>query len=101
MDCSRCLDGTGDQYQGATAMVTKVKLGLIPQWRRAWRFASIWFSSAGLILMGALEFLGFVFNNLPNEIQNKIPHASTIALVFFALTIIGRLFKLENKDDDE
>jgi hypothetical protein len=23
--------------------------------------------------MGALEFLGFVFNNLPDEIQNKIP----------------------------
>lgn len=77
------------------------KLVLIPQWKKAWRFASIWFSSAGLVLMSALEFLGFVFNNLPNSIQDKIPHATTVAMVFFALTIIGRLFKWEKKDGDE
>ena len=83
-------------------MGTKVKkLVPIPEWRRAWRFASVWFSSAGLIIMSALEFLGFVFNNLPDEIQSKIPHATTIAMVFFALTIIGRLFKWEKKDGDE
>ena len=77
------------------------KLVLIPQWKRAWRFASVWFSSMGLILMSALEFLGHIFNNLPNTVQDKIPHATTIGMMFFALTIVGRLFVWEKKDDDE
>jgi hypothetical protein len=77
------------------------RLKLIAEWKRSWRFASVWFSSAGLFLMGALEFLGHVFNSLPESVQSKIPHASTVAMVFFALTIIGRLFKWVNKDDDE
>lgn len=77
------------------------KLVLIPQWKRAWRFASVWFSSAGLLLMSTADFMGFVFNNLPDHIQAKIPHATTIAMVFFGLTIIGRILKWESKDGDE
>lgn len=77
------------------------KLKLIPQWKRAWRFASVLFSSLGMVLVSAVEHLGWALNSLPTAMQDKIPHASTIALIFFGLAIVGRFFKWEDKENED
>ena len=47
-------------------------LVLIPDWKRAWKFAPI---------------------------QIQIPHTQYIAMVLFGLSLIGRVLKLKDKED--
>ena len=76
------------------------KMTVIPEWKRAWRFASIRLSMLGVFIMTLSEILGATWSGLPPSLQDKIPHASTIALVLFALSIIGRVLKTQEKQDD-
>lgn len=73
---------------------------LIPNWKRAWRFASIQISSLGILIMGFLELANQAWVSLPPSVVSEIPHTQTIALVLFGFGIVGRLFKLKDKDDD-
>lgn len=71
---------------------------LIDDWRRAWRFASVKFNLLGLAVMGASETLGQTWEGLPPGIKDRLPHASTIAMVLFALGLIGRILKKADHD---
>ena len=73
---------------------------LIPDWKRAWKFASIQISSLGVLIMGFLELVNQAWISLPPSVVSQFPHAQTIALTLFGLGIVGRLFKLKDKDDD-
>lgn len=73
------------------------KVSLIPDWKQAWKFASVHFQAAGLLLMGAAQILGETWNGLPPFLQQKMPHATTIALVLFGLGLIGRILKKTEK----
>ena len=75
------------------------KVSLIDNWRNAWKFASIQLNTIGLFVMAALEILGQSWEFLPLHIQQKIPHATELGLILFALAIVGRLFVLEKKPD--
>lgn len=77
-------------------MVGKVKVTLIPDWKQAWKFASMRINAAGLFLMGAAEVLSQSWISVPPSLQAKLPHASSIALVLFGLGLVGRILK---KDD--
>lgn len=74
-----------------------VKLVLIDDWHRAWKYLSIQFSALGFLLMGAAEVLGSSWSGLPPDIRDKIPHAQTIAMVLFALTMLGRVVRKRDK----
>lgn len=73
---------------------------LIPNWKRAWKFASIQISSLGVLIMGFLELVNQAWVSLPPSVVAHIPHTQTIALVLFGLGILGRLFKLKDTGDD-
>ena len=75
-------------------------LVLIPDWKRAWKFASFQISTLGVILMALVEFVNQAWISLPPSVVSQIPHTQTIALALFGLGIVGRLFKLKDKDDD-
>lgn len=75
-----------------------MKLRLIDDWKRAWKFASVQFNVVGIVLM-LIEIANQTWQSLPPQLQQNIPHASKIALVFFALGTVGRLFKIKEKPD--
>lgn len=77
-----------------------MKLRLIDNWKKAWKLASVQINAVGLVFM-AIDFIGQTWNSLPPFIQQKIPNASTIALVLFALGIVGRLIKQRGKANDD
>lgn len=79
-------------------MVGKVKLSLIPDWKQAWRYASMRINAAGLFLMGAAEVLSQSWVSVPPSLQAKLPHAPTVAMALFGLGLIGRILKKEPKD---
>lgn len=69
------------------------KVSLVPDWRLAWKWASIRINALGLLLMGVAEILSQSWVSLPPALQQKIPHASSIAMALFALGMIGRILK--------
>lgn len=72
----------------------------VDDWKKAWKFASVQINFLGVLAM-LVDFMGQTWNSLPPHIHDKIPNASTIALVLFALGILGRLWKLKEKPEDE
>ena len=74
-------------------------LKLIDDWKKAWKFASVQINVLGLCLMGVVEVLNQGWQVLPPDVQARIPHSTSIALVLFALGVIGRMVKLKGKDD--
>ncbi|QEM41180.1 holin [Pseudomonas phage Zuri] len=78
-----------------------MKLKLIPEWKRAWKFASIRWNLLGVLAMGVIEFLNQTWQTLPPDIRDNLPHASKIAMVLFVLSIIGRMFKKKEATDGD
>lgn len=72
---------------------SKVPLELVPNWKRAYRWASVQLSAAGIIIFGILEVIQSGVISLPEHLLNRIPHGSSLALVLSFLTLIGRLYK--------
>lgn len=79
------------------------KVRLIDDWKSSWRFASIQWSTVGLVLMVTSDTVVQVFTGLPPEIRDRLPHATTIATVIFAMTLVSRLLQVKEKckDDDQ
>jgi hypothetical protein len=75
------------------------KVSLIPDWKHAWKYASVHFQAAGVLLMAGAEILGETWKGLPPALQQKMPHATTIALVLFGLGLIGRILKKNDSED--
>ena len=71
----------------------------IPDWKRAWKFASVQISTLGVILMVLVEFVNQAWIALPPQVVAQIPHTQYIAMVLFGLSLIGRVLKLKDKED--
>ena len=75
------------------------KLTLIPNWKSFLRFASVRINLLGAFLMATASFAEEIFNTLPSWVAEQLPHATTIALVFFVLGIIGRVISLAKPNE--
>lgn len=77
-----------------------MKIRLIPEWRRAWKFASIQWSVVGIIVMSVLEgvYQGWLY--MPKHIQDRIPNVTTIATILFVIVMLGRLCRAIMEDDN-
>lgn len=49
-----------------------------------------WKVELTLLVLGIADYAQQAFTTLPQEVRDQIPHASTIAAVLFALTLVGR-----------
>lgn len=72
---------------------------LITDWKSAWKFASVQLSVLGFIMMSMSDTVIQVWNQLPVEMKADLPNANTVGMVMFALTVLGRLFVLQGKQD--
>lgn len=77
----------------------KRKIGLVPNWKKSWKWASVQISTFGLILFSAVDIIQPMLTGLPRHILEDIPHGSSITIALFALNIIGRLVRFKPKDD--
>ena len=78
-------------------------LKVIPNIKRAHKFASIWWTVAGIILMG-IDVINQTWYSLPPSVMSKMPHAADISLGIFICTGISRLIvwvKPEDKPDGD
>lgn len=78
-----------------------MQLKLVDDWKESWKFASIQWSAVGMVVMTVADLANQTWIQLPTDIQEKIPHSSTIALVIFGLSIIGRLLMIVPKDQED
>ena len=53
-----------------------------------------WKVELSLVVLGTADYAQQAFTSLPQEVRDNIPHASTIAAVLFALTLVGRVYRL-------
>lgn len=77
----------------------KRKIGLVPNWNKAWKWASVQISTFGLILFSAIDIIQPMLTGLPRHILEDIPHGSNIAIALFALNIVGRLIRFRPKEE--
>lgn len=74
------------------------KVKLIPNWKEAWKFASMRLSGLGVILMSVFEAVHQGWIALPSQVEERIPNAALIALVIYILVMIGRIYKLTQRE---
>jgi hypothetical protein len=75
-----------------------MKIELVPNWKRAWKFASVQLPVLGLILMSISDVVQQAWQQLPQQVQQNMPHSSTIAMGVFALSILGRILVFTQKE---
>jgi len=78
-----------------------MKIQLVSNWKRAWKFASVQLPVLGLLLMTMADFVQQSWAQLPPQFHKDIPHATTIAMIMFALSLVGRLFTLTRKEPSD
>ena len=77
----------------------KRKIGLVPNWKKSWKWASVQISTFGLILFSVVDIIQPMLTGLPRHILEDIPHGSSITIALFALNIVGRLIRFHPKED--
>lgn len=78
-------------------MVPRIRLHLVDDWHKAWKWSSMRF----LGLSGTAELVLHYFKDLPQEVTQYIdPHViSWVATGSFLLAGLGRITQVEKKDD--
>lgn len=74
------------------------KLKLVDDWKSSWKFASVQWSALGILMVTVSDVVHQTWVQIPPEVQDKIPHSSSIALVLFGLTMIGRILQIKPKE---
>lgn len=77
-----------------------MKIQLVKDWKRAWKFASVQWGVIGMSMMAVLEYTNSLWIKLPPEVQNNIPYSGYIPAAIFALSIVGRLLVFTGSKDD-
>lgn len=76
-----------------------MKISLISDWKKSWKFASIQIPATGLIIMSSLDYASQVWYQLGDSVHSRLPYSTAIGISFLVLSIIGRLVKFTSKDD--
>lgn len=76
-----------------------MKVTLIPEWKKAWKFASIQIPVAGLALLTGLDYASQVWFQMSSSFQSQIPYSNLIGIAFLAFSIVGRLVKFTSKEE--
>lgn len=76
-----------------------MKVTLIPNWKKAWKFASIQIPVAGMAVLTVMDYASQVWFQMSLSIQSQIPYYNLIGIAFLAFSIVGRLVKFTGKEE--
>lgn len=76
-----------------------MKVTLISDWKKAWKFASIQIPAAGLVVLTGLDYASQVWFQMSGSVQSQIPYSNIIGIAFLAFSIVGRLVKFTSKEE--
>ncbi|AVO23163.1 holin [Xanthomonas phage RiverRider] len=68
---------------------------LIPNWKKSWKFSSIWYMGGAFVL----NIADFIVSNVPLGSINKIPHGKSITIVLLGMAMIARVLKFKGSSD--
>lgn len=68
---------------------------LIPNWKKSWKFSSIWYMGGAFLL----NIADFVVANVPLGSIHKIPHGKSITIVLLGMAMIARIIKFKEPED--
>lgn len=75
---------------------------LISDWKKAWKFPSVWLTALGIVLSSAVEIISTAWKMLPPHLAAKLPGSTSVAIVFMGLALIGRILSFgDDKIDGE
>lgn len=87
-----------------------MKLRLIDDWHRSWKFASVQIAGAAAVIFAfAPDFLGYLGHTLlgtwaliPDDLKAALPEgmARWVAVGAFVLVMVGRVFQFERKQQE-
>lgn len=77
-----------------------MKITLIKDWKRAWKFASVQWSAVGLVIMTIHQYSSELWLKLPVDVQTTVPYSTYVPTALFALSIVGRLLVISGSKDD-
>lgn len=80
------------------------KLTLVPNWRSAHTWASMWWSGLGFVT-SLLDLLTEIWESLGHQAKGHVPYAAAVGMFLFAGTMLGRILiwahdELEGSDGD-
>lgn len=80
-------------------MVRKLKkrVGLVPNWRHCWKWATVQISAGGLLLVSALDVAQNYLNVIPPHMLKMIPHGSDMVTWIFVINLAARLIQIRPK----
>lgn len=78
-----------------------MKLTLIPNWKKSWKFASIQIPTIGLFVLTSLDYISQVWFQFSPAFQSRIPYSNFIGIGFLLLSIIGRLVTFTSGEKDD
>lgn len=81
------------------ANLAALRLRLIDDWRKAYKFATIQFATFFVFLFGLGPSLVNSWSFIPDDLKNALPQGTArwLALAAFLLTLLGRVTKLDRK----
>jgi len=76
------------------------RLELVPHWRKSWKWASVQWSTIGILVLSIIDVLQETLISISPDLIKHIPHGSSIAMIVFGLSIVGRIIRLKPKEND-
>lgn len=76
-----------------------MKITLISDWKKAWKFASIQIPAIGLVVLSGVDYASQVWFQMSSSVQSQIPYYNIIGIAFLAFSIVGRLVKFTSKEE--
>ena len=80
--------------------MSKLTEHLIDEWKDAWKFWSVQLNTIGLVIMGAVEILRDGLSMVPSSLAHLVPYAQWVAIGFFILGLIARLFRQKKPETE-
>lgn len=80
-------------------MVRKLKerVGLVPNWKHCWKWATVQISAGGLLLISAVDVVQNYLNVIPPHMLKMIPHSSDMVTWLFVINLAARLIQIKPK----
>lgn len=90
-------------FRSVGQRIAQYRLRRISDWARMHRLGSVQLAGGFAVLFGIGPDLLRTWAFMPDDLKNSLPHGAGrwVAVAAFLLTLLGRVFRLERKDEHD